>query len=347
MATTAKELYSKITRRKYFLLITLAVATVLLLLTDICVGSSWKSIDEVLSAIFMPGSVDRGTRVIVWEFRIVFALMAVLVGAALGIAGAQMQTILDNPLASPYTLGISAGAGFGAALAMISGVAVLPVGKEYTVAANAFLFAMGTCVLIYFVARQRKLTKESMVLAGIAVLFFFTSALAVLQYYASDEELRGVIFWLFGDITRATWPKVGIVAAVLFVVIPLLAKDAWKLTSLRLGDEKAKSLGIDVERLRLKVFLLVSLLTGAAVCFVGIIGFIGLVGPHIARMLVGEDQRFFLPTAALSGALVLCAADIVSKLIDPNSIFPVGIVTAAIGLPIFFALILGRKRAYW
>ena len=129
--------------------------------------------------------------------------------------------------------------------------------------------------------------------------------------------------------------------------MPLLAKDAWKLTSLRLGDEKARSLGVNVERLRLKVFLLVSLLTGSAVCFVGIIGFIGLVGPHIARMLVGEDQRFFLPAAALSGAFVLCAADIMSKLIDPSSIFPIGIVTAAIGLPIFFALILGKKRKYW
>jgi len=316
-------------------------------LADISIGPAWLSIGNVLSAIFIPDSADATTHVIVWDLRLPVALMALVVGATLAIAGAEMQTILDNPLASPYTLGVSAGAGFGAALAIVIGVGVVPIGEQFLVPINAFFFSMITCILIYFIGRTRALSKETIVLAGIAILFLFHSSLALLQYLASEEELQAIVFWLFGSLMKVTWTKLAVVAAVLVIITPLLVKDAWKLTALRLGDEKAKSLGVDIEKLRLRVLICVSILTGAAVCFVGTIGFIGLAGPHIARMLVGEDQRFFLPASALSGAVLLSASSIASKLIIPGAILPIGIVTSFIGVPIFISLILRTRRAYW
>ena len=347
MASRAELLYHQITGRKYIVLFLLAVIAVLVLLADIAVGPAWLSPGEILAAIFRPDSVEPTTHVIVWNLRLPIALMAVVVGASLAIAGAEMQTILDNPLASPYTLGVSAAAGFGAALAIVLGVGIVPYAGEYLVSINAFFFSLLTCLLIYFIGKARRVTAETMVLAGIALLFLFNSLLALLQYIASEEALQAIVFWLFGSLLRTTWPKLAVVAAVLITVVPLIAKDAWKLTALKLGDEKAKSLGIDVEKLRLKVFIWVSLLTAAAVCFVGTIGFIGLVGPHIARMIVGEDQRFFLPMSALGGAILLSAASIGSKVIIPGAIFPIGIVTSLIGVPFFFSLILTKRRGNW
>lgn len=347
MVTQAEELYQRITGRKYAIVVSLAITVVLTLFVDIAVGPAWLSISEILSAIFKPNSVSPATSVIVWTLRLPIALMAVVVGASLAIAGAEMQTILDNPLASPYTLGISAAAGFGAALALVLDIAIIPYGEHFIVPINAFFFAMLTCLLIYAIARRSKLSTEAMVLAGVAILFLFQSATALLQYVASEQQLQAVVFWLFGDLFRTTWIKLAIAASTLIVTVSVLAKDAWKLTALRLGDEKAKGLGINVERLRLKVFIWVSILIGAAVCFVGTIGFIGLAGPHIARMLVGEDQRFFLPTSALAGAVLLSAASAVSKLVIPGAILPIGIVTSFIGVPFFIALMLKRRRGYW
>ncbi|MEW6326443.1 MAG: iron ABC transporter permease [Thermodesulfobacteriota bacterium] len=347
MVTQAEELYQQITGRKYAIVVSLAIAVVLMLFVDMAVGPAWLSITEILLAIWAPDSVWPATSVIVWNLRLPIALMAVVVGASLAIAGAEMQTILDNPLASPYTLGISAAAGFGAALALVLGVGIIPYGEHFIVPINAFFFAMLTCLLIYAIARKAKLSAETMVLAGIAILFLFQSATALLQYIASEQQLQAVVFWLFGNLFRTTWLKLAISTTILIVTVPVLAKDAWKLTALRLGDEKAKSLGINVERLRLKVFIWVSILTGAAVCFVGTIGFIGLAGPHIARMLVGEDQRFFLPTSALAGAVLLSAASAVSKLAIPGAILPIGIVTSFIGVPFFVSLMFKRRIGYW
>jgi len=342
-----REVYEKIRRRKYLLLVFVAVACVSTLVVDISTGPAQLSVLKVFSTIFLPHKSDASTQVIIWVIRLPVSLMAIVVGASLSAAGAEMQTILDNPLASPYTLGIAAGAGFGAALALVLGVGLIPHAGTIFVPLNAFVFSFLTCILIFFLSKMKGFTMETMILTGIALLFLFNSLLALLQYLASEEELQAVMFWLFGSLMKTTWEKLGIAAFVLLVTVPILLKDAWKLTVLRLGDEKAKSLGINVERLRLKIFVLVSILAASAVCFVGTIGFIGLVGPHIARILVGEDQRFFLPMSALAGALLLSAASIGSKLIIPGAIFPIGIITSFIGVPFFLLLILFKRRNFW
>ncbi|HXV29495.1 MAG TPA: iron ABC transporter permease, partial [Sinorhizobium sp.] len=156
-----------------------------------------------------------------------------------------------------------------------------------------------------------------------------------------------VVFWTMGSLTKATWPKVWITGAVLLVAIPLFARHAWALTALRLGDDKAASFGINVRRLRLETMLTVSLLAAIPVSFVGTIGFVGLVAPHIARMLVGEDQRFFLPASVLCGALLLSATSVVSKMLIPGAVLPIGVITALVGVPFFFVLIFTNRRRSW
>jgi iron complex transport system permease protein len=275
------------------------------------------------------------------------ALMAVVVGAALSAAGAQMQTILNNPLASPFTLGISAAASFGASVALVFGVGFLPWAIDYVVSVNALLMAMAAALFIHFMSQQRGVTVETIVLLGITLVFTFNALLALVQYLASEQALSAVVFWTMGSLTRATWPKLAITTAVVAVSLPLFMRRAWALTALRLGDDKAASFGVNVRWLRLETMMIISLLAAVPVAFVGTIGFIGLVGPHIARMLVGEDQRYFLPASVLSGAAILSLTSVVSKSIVPGTIFPIGIITALMGVPFLFSLIMSTRRRAW
>ena len=321
-----------------------AGGTVLLLAcfaADLAIGPAMLPIPVVIRSLLGDGS-DPMLDAIVHTLRLPIALMAAVVGAALGLSGAVMQTVLNNPLASSYTLGISAGAGFGAALAILAGT-TLPVPEAWAVPAASFAFAGLACAMVAGVGRLRGATPELLVLAGIACLFLFQALLGLLQFLASPEALQQIVFWLFGSLQRSSMAKVGIVAAVLAAVMPVVLVDAWRLTALRLGDERARALGVRVDALRLRCFVVVSLLTGAAVAFVGTIGFIGLVAPHVARMLVGEDQRHLLPASAVFGAVLLSAASVASKLILPGAVFPIGIVTALIGVPFFGWLVLASR----
>lgn len=308
---------------------------------DLATGPALLPIPDVLRSLTGVGG-DPMLDAIVRTLRLPVALMAAVVGAALGLSGAVMQTVLNNALASSYTLGISAAAGFGAALAILVGAA-LPVPEAWAIPGVAFAFAGLACALVAGVGRLRGATPELLVLAGIACLFLFQALLGLLQFMASPEALQQIVFWLFGSLQRASMAKVGIVALVLAVVLPAVLADAWRLTALRLGDERARALGVRVDALRLRCFVAVSLLTGAAVAFVGTIGFIGLVAPHVARLLVGEDQRHLLPASAVFGALLLSLASVASKLILPGTVFPIGIVTALLGVPFFGWLVLASR----
>ena len=339
--------YRAIVARRLLLLLGLVAALGLSVAIDMSSGPAAYPLGDVLRAVLAPASVDEKLRVVVWDIRMPVALMAVTVGAALSAAGAQMQTILANPLASPFTLGLSAAAGFGAALALILGVAILPSFVGWIIPLNAFLMAMATALFIHLFSRMRGVTTETIVLLGIALVFTFNAALAMLQYLASEQALAAVVFWTMGSLVKATWTKVAVTALAVAVVLPLMARRAWMLTALRLGDDKAASLGVPVGRIRLETMMIVSLLAAIPVAFVGTIGFIGLVGPHIARMLVGEDQRFFLPASLLSGALILSASSVLSKVLVPGAILPIGVITALVGVPFFFSLILTSRRRAW
>lgn len=336
--------YHRITQKKYYCIGISITILIALFIIDIMTGPAMLSFNEVFSALIAPQKCMAQTYIIVWKIRLPVALMAILVGISLGISGAQMQTILNNPLASPYTIGTSAAAGFGAALAMVWGVHILPILLPFVIPINAFIFSFSATLSVYAIAKLKKGTTEVIVLSGIAILFLFKSLLSLLQFFSSEDQLQGIIFWLFGSLVRASWEKIAIISLFLIIITPLLLKNSWKLTALSLGDQKAMSLGVHIERLRFQTMIYVSLLTAISICFVGTIGFIGLVAPHISKIFVGQEQRFFLPLSGLLGAVLLSAASIGSKFIIPGAIFPVGIVTSFIGVPFFLFIIISKRR---
>lgn len=334
-------------RHRGLILVLASLLLVVSLCLDVATGPGNYALSQVLAVLADPLAHGPQLRVVVWELRLPIALMAVLVGAMLGAAGAEMQTILNNPLAEPFTLGISSAAAFGAALAIVFGVDLLPFGGSALITVNAFVFALLTAYLLYLFTRLRGATSETMVLIGIALLFTFNALLSLLQYAATDVQLMQIVFWMMGSLSRADWDMLVYCVVVLLLVVPYFLYRSWALTALRLGDERAASLGIDAQRLRMHVLVGVSLLAATAVSFVGTIGFVGLVGPHIARLLLGEDQRYFLPGSILAGALMMSLTSLVSKSVTPGVIYPVGIITSLIGVPFFISLILSVRRRNW
>lgn len=330
-------IYKTINRRRYVVLFTLVILCAVSFITDVMTGVAMIPVGEMLQAIFQPGSVSQSTSVIIWSMRLPIACMALAVGYSLGMAGSVMQTILNNPLASPYTLGVGAGAAFGASLG------ILINGGEWLVSLLAFLFSMLICALIYLLGKVRGMSTQNMVLVGIALLFIFQALQALLQYASTESQNQEIVFWSFGSLQKGNWITMAIVAGVGLVCTPFILMDSWKYTALLMGDEKAESLGINVNRLKIKAFFAISLMSAVTVCFTGTIGFIGLAGPHIARMLVGQDQRFYIPVSAGCGALLLSVSSVLSKIIIPGTIFPIGIITSIIGVPFFFILVIRKK----
>ena len=330
--------------RRYMILLVVAIMLAASFTFDIMNGPGNFPFVMVLETLLDKSAHGVRMEVIIWDYRVAIAVTAILVGAILAVAGAQMQTILNNPLAEPFTLGVSSAASFGAALAIVLGWSVIPGVGHLIVTMNAFIFALGTCAFILFATRIKGVGSETMILFGIAIFFSFNAALAMMQYMASEDQLARIVFWMMGSLSRASWEKISIAAILLAIAIPISLIRTWQLTALRMGEETAISLGIDVARLRIEMLIIISILAATAVAFVGTVGFIGLVGPHIARLIVGEDQRFFIPLAALVGALAMSLTSILSKMITPGVIYPIGIITALIGVPVFVSVILSARK---
>ena len=324
---------------RMLILVVLALLCCAALVLDMVTGPSALTAAQVWAGILNPDSVSAAQRTIIWDVRLPYALMAMLVGAALSLAGAEMQAILNNPLASPFTLGVSSAASFGAALAIVLGLSLPFVPAEWMVSLNAFIFALGSVLLLQLMTRLRSSSVETMVLLGIALVFVFNALVAFVQFASSQAALQQLVFWSMGSLSRANWQNVGLLALVLLLVVPFSLHSATKLTALRLGEDRARSFGIHVSRLRFLSLLRVSLLAATSVAFVGTIGFIGLVGPHIARLMLGEDHRFLLPGSILTGALIMALASATSKVLVPGVLLPVGIVTSIVGVPVFLLLI--------
>ena len=254
-----------------------------------------------------------------------------------------MQTILNNPLASPFTLGVSSAAAFGAALAIVLGIGIPGIPAAWFIPANAFIFALLSALLLDGITRWTRVATSGVVLFGIALVFTFNALVSMMQFVADEDTLQGLVFWTMGSLARASWEKMGVLALAFICVGMWSMRSAWQLTALRLGEDRAMSFGIDVRRLRLSSLLRISLLSALSVAFVGPIGFIGLVAPHISRLLFGEDHRFYLPGSILTGGLVLSLASVASKNILPGIIIPVGIVTSLVGVPFFLSIILRHR----
>jgi iron complex transport system permease protein len=341
--------YTQFVGKRYLFLLVLALITVALAGTAVTLGVIKLSIGQVYEAIlhnFLPDqfqATEEAQRV-VWNIRLPRILFGVLAGMGLGIAGAVMQVVLKNPLASPYTLGISSAAGFGAAVAILLGQGFF---GSYLIAGNAFVFALLSSMVIVAIARHKGATPEIMVLSGIAIMYFFSACTTLLEYFADSDAVKGVVFWMVGSLSKASWNELYVLCFVLAVCIPILIWKSWDFDVMSSGDETAKSLGIDVGRTRNISMVISSLIVASIVAFTGTIGFIGLVAPHIARMIVGGDNKFVLPGSALLGGLLLAGADVVAQHIMPPVILPIGVMTAFMGIPLFFYLIMRRRKGYW
>lgn len=342
--------YRRTVLRRGGLLALLLGLGALAMVADLLVGSGTLPLPEVLRALFTPAAADPVARVVVWDIRAPVTCLAALTGVQLALSGSVLQTALNNPLAEPFTLGIAAAAGFGAALAIVFqgsvfGAMAVVLPPELFIAGNAFLFALLAMLAVALLARQAGLGVETVTLLGIAVHFTFSALLAFAQFFADPNQLQALVFWLLGSLLRATWLKVGLNAAVLAAVLPLLLAQSWALTALRGYGDGAAVLGVRVERLRVVLLVAAALMAGAATASIGVVGFVGLVAPHMARLLVGEDQRFALPVTAAAGLLVLTLASLASKVLLPGVVLPIGMVTALLGIPFFLAQVMsGRGR---
>jgi iron complex transport system permease protein len=345
--------YKRYIGRKITFLLFLLALMLLALILAISLGAAKINVLEVIRSLFGQ-STSKQIETIIWNIRLPQALTSMVAGAGLAVAGAAMQSILRNPLGSPFTLGISHGAAFGAALSVMllgggimtsTSVGAVQITNPYLTTGSAFVFSILTSGIIIAIARLRGATPEIMVLTGVALGAFFTAGTMFLQFFADDVQLAAMVFWTFGDTARASWNELAIIAAVTIIVSLFFLANSWNYNAIDAGDETAKGLGVLVERVRMVGMLLASLLTAVVISFLGIIGFVGLVVPHMIRRVIGSDHRFLLPCSAIGGALLLLASDTAARLILAPHILPVSVLTAFMGAPVFLWLIIrGGKR---
>ena len=332
-----------------------AMIIVLLALSLVClfVGSSRMTVSQCVTALF--GRGDAASTRIIWNIRIPRVLAALIAGAGLSVSGLIMQTNLNNPMASPSTLGVSNAAVFGANLSIIAFAGgFLSTGNNlssYAVSANpyatsvmAFIFSTLSIMLILGLCRVRSFSPNVVVLSGIAIGAVWTAATTILQFYATDVGLSAAVIWNFGDLGRATYKTdliMFVVVAVGTIVFTLLS---WKYNALLSGDATARSMGVNVDLLRFASMLLSSVITAVCVSFLGVIGFVGIICPHVTKKLLGQDHRFSIPATALSGSLLLVIADTLSRSMGNGSALPVGAITSLLGAPFFIAIIFSRRE---
>lgn len=311
---------------------------------DISAAAVWAIAGSELAArLGLPVSVEASAHHnIVWMIRLPRVLLAALVGAGLAVVGVTMQAMVRNPLADPYLLGVSSGASVGAVSVLAWGA--LGFAGAHALPLGAFLGALGACVLVYLLAHANgRLLAPRLILGGVAIGYFLAGVTSLITLTAEQRELaRSVLTWLLGSLAGAQWRNLGLPALALAIGIGWLRLQARALNALLGGDETAATLGVDTTRVRRGLFLVVSLLTGAMVAVSGAIGFIGLMIPHVARMLVGAEHRRVLPVAALIGAIFLVWVDALARTVFMPVEVPVGVITALLGGP-FFVWLLCRQ----
>ena len=340
-------------RRNTTIIIAMLLAVVAVGVACLFVGSSNMTIRDGLNAL-LGGGTDAQSRII-WKIRIPRVLAAIIAGAGLSVAGLVMQTTLNNSMASPSTLGVSNAAVFGANLSIIAfaggflstgnNIRSFDVGANpYATSVLAFVFSTASVLLILGLCTTRSFSPNVVVLSGIAIGSVWTAATTILQFYATDVGLSAAVVWSFGDLGRATYRTDTIMATVVLAGIVFFMLMAWKYNALLSGEATAKTMGVNVEGLRFVTLLLASVITAACVSFLGIIGFVGVICPHITKKLLGQDHRVTIPVSCLMGSLLLVLADTLSRSLGSGSALPVGAITSLLGAPFFIAIIFSRKE---
>ena len=334
-------------RKRFFLLVGL-----ILLVLCIIIAAQNGPIDlpfvDVVRYIFTFDTVGTGR--VIWNIRMVRIIGALFAGAGLAVAGVVMQCIPRNPLASPFTLGISSSAAFGASFAIIflgagsSMTSTVSINNPYITTVCAFLFSLVATGSILLLTKITRVSAETMILAGVAISAMFSAGLSFMQYIATDSQLGNIVAWTFGDLGKATWSWNSLILLLLLPVVLYYFYKRWDYNAMDAGEDTAKGLGVNTERERIVGMVLSSVLSAVIVSFFGIIAFIGLLGPHIARMIIGSDHRYLIPFSIILGAIVLVTADGVGQVILYPSVVPVGIITSMLGGPLFIYLLIRRYR---
>ena len=284
---------------------------------------------------------------IIWDRNLPRAIGGVAVGATLGVGGAVMQSIIKNPLADPYTTGISSGAMFGVTVCIVLGISFVPfAGGDLAQIINAFVFSLIPAAVIIFVSTFKKMSPTMMVLIGIGVMYVFTASTTLLKFTASDETIDEIYRWGVGSIGKITWENLPLLLGAMIFIITVSMFLSKSINILSSKDESALSLGVNPSKMRLICLIVVSVSTAMAVCFTGTIGFVGLVSPHIARMTVGSNVRYLIPCSAAVGGFMLIAADCIARNAGTTGL-PVGVITALIGSPLFLYFLIRQKKSAW
>ena len=316
------------------------------LLLSVMAGSVSIKPQEAIRALVKGGAgSDDAVATIVRKIRLPRALLAGIVGACLSLAGLGFQAISRNPLADPSILGVSSGASFGLMVAMLLGVAG-PTSNPAVTTLFAFAGALLAAALVYAIARvDGRLPMTTLLLSGVIVGLFFTSCVMLATVLLAAAELQGVVFWLMGNLGPASTGSLGVLAVVLGIGVVALLREAPRLNVLALGEEQALQLGVEAERVKRVVFVAASLITGAAISAAGSIGFVGLIVPHAARLLLGPDNRNLVPMSVLLGAAFLILADLGARTVGVATELPVGVITSFCGAPLFVYLLRRRRGA--
>lgn len=341
--------YRKSIMKKVGFLGACIVALFLIIAVSAIVGSYNISILDVYRIIFdylfnmrPPETMEAH---VIWVLRLPRIVYGLIAGFGLAITGAAMQSLMKNPLADPYTTGISAGAGFGAAMAIIFGFEL--VAGQYGIVLNAFIFALIPTAVILLLSKFRKPSPTMMVLAGIAIMYIFSSLTSLFMISADPNAAQAAYTWTIGSLEKAKWANVPVMFLFVLFGSLFLAAKSKELNVLGMCDSGAKSLGVNVDRSRIVMLIVISLVTASIISFTGVIGFVGLVSPHIVRMFIGSDNKYLLIGSGLFGAVLLLGTDILARVILAPTILPVGLITAFIGAPLFLYLIISQKKNAW
>lgn len=340
--------YHAYIRRKKAVFLLISLTTLAAALFAVSAGSLSIPLGEVLRTL--AGGGEALSQTAIWNIRLPRVLAAIIVGAILAVCGAVMQCVLQNPLASASTLGVSQGAAFGAALGIIvfgggvvnsdSAATAITIHQPYIVTISAFVCgSFSTLVIILLSQFKKELGPSGLILAGVALSSLFSGGSALLQYFADETKISSVVFWTFGNLGSAGWRELLILSIILLLAFGYFLLNRWNYNAMSSGGDTAASLGVNTRGIMLVSLGICSLAAAAAVSFVGIISFVGLVAPHMMRRFIGNDYRYLIPCSAAAGALLLILADTFGRLIIAPVILPIGAITSFLGAPIFLYLL--------
>lgn len=343
--------YQKYIARKIVFIVVCVVVMIATVGYAATIGSANMTAFDVYETIYNHFfAKDHIVKVMDWavfDIRLPRIITGMVAGASLGVAGAAMQSMMKNPLADPYTTGISSGASFGATLAIGLEITLFGIGGTAGTVVMAFVFALIPAAVIILVSSMRQTSAATMILAGIAVMYLFNACTTIIKLSLSETSLSAVYQWSVGDLSGSTWESAQVITIFCIVGSAILMAVSKKLNILITGDKNSAALGLNAHKLRIILLIVISLMSASVVCFTGIIGFVGLVAPHIVRIFLGSDNRYLIPASAAFGAVLLMVSDLISRTVIAPTFLPVGVITAFIGCPMFLWLLIKARKTMW